>query len=157
MFKQFYTTLLLLTLSLTFLSSCQKVKDLEFKEYKNLKFDNLNFKSADMKVDLVYFNPNNFGLELARTDLDIFLDDNLLGHSTQNLQVNIPRKANFTIPLLVNVDIKNLIKNGVVGFTSYMDKDVKIKFLGNIKLGKAGIYKNFKVDYTTTQNFSKLK
>lgn len=137
-----------------FLPSCQKPKDLVFKEFKNLKVDKLSFSGAALNVDLVYYNPNNFGLQLSRTDLDIFVDSTFLGHSTQNIQVAVPRRDNFTIPLKVDLDVKNLLKNGV---TSLFNKDVKVRVLGSVKLGKAGVYKTFPVDYTSVQNFSMFK
>lgn len=149
-------SLLLVVFTMLFLPSCQKPKDLVFKEYKNLKVENVNFKTATLLVDLVYNNPNNFSLQLSRTDLDIYVDDTFLGHSSQNIQTTIQKKQDFTLPLKVDLDVKNLLKNGIAGVTSMFNKDVKIRFTGTIKLGKAGVYKNFKVDYTTVQNLSKM-
>jgi LEA14-like dessication related protein len=145
---------LLVALFCVLLPSCHKPKDLVFKEFKNLKVDQLSFSGAALNVDLVYYNPNNFGLQLSRTDLDIFVDSTFLGHSSQNIQVAVPRRDNFTIPLKVDLDVKNLLKNGV---TSLFNKDVKVRVLGSVKLGKAGVYKTFSVDYTSVQNFSMFK
>lgn len=149
----FYPTIFVVVIFL-FLPSCQKPKDLVFKEFKNLKVDQLSFSGAALNVDLVYYNPNSFGLQLSRTDLDIFVDSIFLGHSAQNIQVSVPRRDNFTIPLKVDLDIKNLLKNGI---SSLYKKDVKVRVLGSVKLGKAGVYKTFPVDYTTVQNFSLFK
>ncbi len=152
--KRFSGPTLLLCSMLAILSSCQKPKDLVFKEFKNLKVDQLSFSGAALNVDLVYYNPNNFGLQLNRTDLDIFVDSTFLGHSAQNVQVAIPKRNNFTIPLKLDLDVKNLLKNGI---TSLFNKEVKVRVLGSVKLGKAGVYKSFPVDYTSLQNFSLLK
>jgi LEA14-like dessication related protein len=152
--KSFFPIASFAVLFVIFLSGCHKPKDLVFKEFKNLKVDQLSFSGAALNVDLVYYNPNNFGLQLSRTDLDIFVDSTFLGHSTQNIQVAVPRRDNFTIPLKVDLDVKNLLKNGV---TSLFNKDVKVRVLGSVKLGKAGIYKTFPVDYTSVQNFSMFK
>jgi LEA14-like dessication related protein len=152
--KNLFPTLVLITLFSIFLSGCQKPKDLVFKEFKNLKVDQLSFSGAALNVDLVYYNPNNFGLQLSRTDLDIFVDSTFLGHSTQNIQVAVPRRDNFTIPLKVDLDVKNLLKNGV---TSLFNKKVKVRVLGSVKLGKAGVYKTIPVDYSSVQNFSLFK
>lgn len=141
-------------LILIFLSSCRDPKDLEFRDFKNLKLDNLGFSAAKLKVDLVYYNPNNFGLQLNRTDLDIYIDSSYLGHSSQNIQVGIPKRDIFTLPLEVDLDMKNLLKNGL---TAYLNKEVTIRAVGKIKVGKAGIYKNFDVDYSTRQTFSLFK
>ena len=142
---------IVLTVIVVLMSACHDPKDLVFKEFKNLSVDQLSFSGAALKVDLVYYNPNNFGLQLSRADLDLFLDSTFLGHSTQDIQVAIPKLDNFTIPLKVNLDVKNLLKNGL---SSFFNRDVSVHVLGSVKLGKAGVYKSFPVDYTTVQNFS---
>ena len=153
--KKLYAPLLLiLVLIVIFQTSCHEPKSLEFREFKNLTLDKLSFAGAALKVDLVYFNPNNFGLQLNRTDLDIYIDSTFLGHSAQDIQVSIPRKGNFTIPLSLDLDVKNLLKNGI---TSFLNKNVSVRVLGSVKVGKAGIYKSFPVDYTSIQNFSMFK
>ena len=135
-------------------SSCHEPKSLEFREFKNLTLDKLSFAGAALKVDLVYYNPNNFGLQLNRTDLDVFVDSTFLGHSSQDVQVTISKRDVFTIPLKLDLDVKNLIKNGI---TSMLNKSVSVRVLGSVKVGKAGIYKSFPVDYTSIQNFSMFK
>jgi len=148
------TYLSLILISIFFLSSCREPKDLEFREFKNLTIENLSFSKAILKVDLVYYNPNNFGLELNRTDLDLYVDSSFLGHSSQNIQVAIPKRDVFTLPLQVDLDMKNLLKNGL---NSLFSKEIAVRLLGKVKVGKAGVYKNFSVDYTTRQNFSLFK
>jgi LEA14-like dessication related protein len=139
---------------LLLLSSCGPPKDLEFREFKNVSVENIGFTAANLTVDLVFYNPNNFGLELRRTDLDIFVDSSYLGHSSQDIQVAIPRRDVFTIPLKVELDVKNLLKNSILGL---FNKEVSIRALGTVKVGKAGVFKTFKVDYTTTQQLSLFK
>lgn len=152
--KKLYPILFFTIVFAFFLTSCHEPKALEFKEFKNLTLDKLSFAGAAMNVDLVYYNPNNFGLQLSRTDLDIFIDSTFLGHSSQDIQVAIPKRDNFTIPLKLDLDVKNLLKNGL---TSFLNKSVSVKVVGSVKVGKAGIYKSFPVDYTSIQNFSMFK
>lgn len=141
-------------LLLIFATSCQSPKDLEFRNVQNITLDNLSFNDATLKMELVYYNPNNYGLELNRTDFDIYVNENLLGHSLQDLQLKIPSRKEFTVPVQVNLDMKNLLKNGI---TALFNKEVKVRLIGKARLGKAGVYKNFNVDYTTIQNFSMFK
>ncbi len=133
------------------LSSCGSVKDLEFRSFNNVKIEKVGFASSTLSVDLVYYNPNNFGLELSRTDLDIYLNDNFLGHSTQVMQVKLPRRDQFTLPIKVDLDMKNLLKNSL---TSIFNSEVTIKAVGKIKVGKAGVYKLLPFEYVTKQKFS---
>lgn len=140
------------TLFLLFwMTSCRSPQDLQFREFNNLQLEKFGFSASTLKVNLIYFNPNNFGMELNRTELDIYLDSTFLGHSSQELQVPIPKRDVFTIPLRVDLDMKNLFKNGLI---SLMNKEVAIRAIGSVKVGKAGVYKSFKVDYTTKQQLS---
>jgi LEA14-like dessication related protein len=133
------------------LNSCGGIKDLEFKEYKNLKIEKVGFSQTSVSVDLVYYNPNTFGLELKNTDLDIYINDNLLGHSAQEVQVQIPKKQQFTLPLKIDVDMKNILKNSL---TTLLSKEVTIKATGKIKVGKANLYKTLPFEYSTKQEIS---
>lgn len=148
--KFLYPLFLFISL-LVFMPSCRAPKDLEFREYNSVSLENMGFTSSTLKMNLVYYNPNNFGLELKRTELDIYVDSTFLGHSSQELQVAIPKRDVFTIPLIVNLDMKNLLKNGL---STLFNKEVLVRAVGNVKVGKAGVYKNFKVDYSSKQQFS---
>jgi len=146
-----YVWFLFLCFVLIFFNSCTSIKELEFKEYKNFRFEKAGFNKSVVSVDLVYYNPNSFGLELKNTDLDIFLNDNLLGHSFQESQVQIPKKQQFTLPLTIEVDMKHLLKNSM---TAMFNKEVTIKATGKIKVGKANIYKTMPFEYVTKQQIS---
>jgi LEA14-like dessication related protein len=131
------------------MTSCRTPKDLEFREFNNLNLEKIGFTGANLNVDLIYYNPNNFGLELNRTDLDIYLDSTYLGHSSQDIQVAIPKRDIFTVPLKVELDMKNLLKNGLI---SLLRKEVTVRVIGKVKVGKAGVFKSFNVDYQTVQS-----
>lgn len=132
-------------------TSCQTPKDLVYRDFKNLKVEKVGFASTTLKLDLIYYNPNNFGLQLKYTDLDIYVNNNYLGHSSQDYQISIPRLAEFTMPLAIEVDMKNLLKNA---FPTLLGKEVMLKVTGTVKLGKANVYKTFPVNYEGVQIFS---
>ena len=132
-------------------TSCQAPKDLIYREFKNMKIEKVGFASTTLKLDLIYYNPNNYGLQLKYTDLDIFLDNTYLGHSSQDYQISIPKLTEFSIPLSIEVDMKNLLKNAL---PTLFGKEVLVKVTGTVKLGKANVYKSFPVLYEGMQKFS---
>ncbi len=132
-------------------TSCQSPKELVYRDFKNVKVEKAGFAATTLKVDLIYYNPNNFGLQLKYTDLDIFVDNNYLGHSSQDYQITIPKLAEFTLPIQIEVDMKNLLKNSL---SSLLGKEVLVKITGTVKLGKANVYKTFPVNYEGLQKFS---
>ncbi len=134
-----------------FMTSCREPKALEYRDFKNLSSDKLGFSSSIFNIDLVYYNPNNFGLDLKRTNLDIYIDNNYLGHTEQDYQIHIPRKGEFTLQVKIDVDMKNAYKNAL---PALFGKEVLLKVTGKIKLGKANVYKTFEVNYEGLQKFS---
>ena len=102
-------------------------------------------------MDLIYYNPNSFGLQLKSTDLDVFLNNNYLGHTIQEQLVIIPRQAEFSVPIKIDVDMQNLLRNGLNGL---LRSEVTVKVTGNVKVGKKNIFKSFPVNYEGVQKFS---
>lgn len=147
-----FTFILPLFIILTFLQlACSVPKELEYRDFKNFRIDKVGFSATALKMDLIYYNPNNFGLQLQRTDLDIYLDNNLLGHTVQEQQITIPGKAEFAIPVKIDVDMKNLLKNG---FATLVKNEVMVRVTGSVKVGKANIFKTFRVNYEGIQTFA---
>ncbi|MCX6313950.1 MAG: LEA type 2 family protein [Sphingobacteriales bacterium] len=143
--------LLVLSVLVIFAPSCRAPKDLEYHSFKNLQVDRVGFSATYLKLDLVCYNPNNFGLQLKSTDLEIWINNNYLGHTAQEYQVNIPKRGEFILPLQIEVDMKNMLKNAI---SSLANKEVLIKATGNVKVGKANVFKNFVVNYESLQKIT---
>jgi LEA14-like dessication related protein len=132
------------------LISCSTPKALEYREFKNLTVEKLGFSTSTVRMDIVYYNPNNFGLQLKRADLDIYLNNNYAGHATQEYQITIPKLAEFSMPVQVDVDMKNIFRNA---FTGLLNKQVMVKLTGSVKVGKANVFISFPVTYEGMQSY----
>lgn len=133
------------------LISCSAPKELEYRDFRNFTIDKIGFSATAIKMDLIYYNPNNFGLELKSTDLDIFIDNNYLGHTIQEQFVSIPKREEFSVPIKIDVDMKNFLKNSFVGLLS---NEVTVKVTGSVKVGKGSFFKSFPVNYEGKQKFA---
>lgn len=133
------------------LPSCQSFKIPEFVSYDHLNIEKFGFKTTMISANLNYFNSNSTGVILNKTDIDIYINNSLLGHSSQNFQLKVKSKSNFTIPIKVEIDMKNLLKNT---FSSLLNKQVTMRIVGKIKVRKGYFYKTFPIDYSTKQELS---
>lgn len=133
------------------LLSCTSPKALEYKTYHNFSIQSLGFTNTSISLDLEYYNPNNFGMRLKNTDLDIFVNGNLLGHSVTDSLISIPRKGTFLVPVKFNVDMKNAFKNA---WNTLVGKEVLIRLSGKVKVGKGNVFMSFPVEYESKQTFS---
>ncbi|MDN3656944.1 LEA type 2 family protein [Ferruginibacter paludis] len=144
-------TLLVFIVLTNLLISCSTPKELEYRDFKNLEVVKVGFAATTLKMELIYYNPNNFGLELNRTDLDVYINNSYLGKTAQEYQVSIPKRAEFSIPVSIDVDMKNLLKNGLATF---LTNEVMVKVTGTIRVGKLNVFKTFNVNYEGKQQFS---
>lgn len=133
------------------LFSCSSPKAIEYKTYKNFSIQKLGFNTSSISLDLEYFNPNNFGMQLKKTDLDIFINGNLLGHSTTDTLIRIPRRDTFSIPIKFNVDMQNAFKNV---WNTLTGKEILVRLSGKVRVGKGNVFMSFPVEYETKQTFS---
>ena len=81
---------------------------------------------------------------MKEADLDIYIDGRYAGHSFLDTFILIPARDTFSIPVNVDVEMKNVFPNAVA---ILMNEDVELKIEGRAKIGKAGIYLNIPVRY----------
>lgn len=135
--------ILFFVLSIAFFS-CKKPQSLDYRGMKNFKIEKLGFDYSTVSMDLVYFNPNNFGIDLKHVDCDVYLDNRYAGKYLLDTTMHINKKAEFSLPSKIKVDMKGLFKNSL---DLLMSKEVLVTLKGTTKVGKAGIYINFPVNY----------
>jgi LEA14-like dessication related protein len=146
------TTRLYFLLALTILS-CSAPKALEYKTYHNFSVEKLGFNASAIKLDLEYYNPNNFGMQLKNSDLDIFIDGNLFGHSSFDTLIRIPRRDTFLLPVKFDVEMQNIFKNA---WSTLIGKEVVVRLTGKLRIGKANLFMTLPVNYESKQTFSIL-
>ena len=133
------------------LMSCSSPRALEYVSFKDLSVSKLGFNKSTIGVVVEVHNPNNYGLQLKNTDMNIFIDGNLLGHSKTDSLITIKRNSNFLVPLKFDLDMQNAFKNA---FNTLLGKEVVVKCTGKLKVGKGNVFISFPIDFETKQTFS---
>jgi LEA14-like dessication related protein len=131
--------------------SCRSPKALEYITYRNFSIANLGYDNSTVKLDLEYYNPNNFGMQLRNTDLDIFINGTLFGHSSTDTLIPIGKKDTFNIPIKFVVNMQSVYKNAL---NTLLGKEVLLKVTGKVKVGKANVFMYFPVNYESKETFS---
>lgn len=143
--------LLFIAISIIFLASCKTPQSFEYRDLRNFKVDSLGFAQSTVSMDLVYFNPNNFSVNLKNINCDVYVDHNYLGKYVLDTTMHIAKKSEFIVPSRMNVDMKNLFKNTL---TSVFSKDLLLEVNGTTRVGKAGIYITVPFTYSGRHTFS---
>jgi LEA14-like dessication related protein len=119
-----------------------------------MELKQLGFNESKLNFELVYFNPNKFGLDLKKVDSEVYLDNIYLGKFQLDTLMHIPKNSEFILPSSININMQNLMKNAV---QLMFKKDILVKAKGNVKIGKGGIFKTLPFTYESRQEFNLFK
>lgn len=117
---------------------------------KNFKIEKLGFEKSKISMDLTYYNPNNFGVNLKQVDCEIYVNEHYLGKYKLDTTLHIPKKSEFSLPSKIDVDMKNIFKNA---FSALFSNEVTVKAKGRTRVGKAGIFVNVPFNYEGKHKF----
>lgn len=126
------------------LLSCAAPKEFEYREVRNVKLDNFGFDKTSLAIELVYYNPNNFGLDLRTVDADVYVDNRYLGKMNLDTVMHISKKSDFVLPSKIGIDLKEFYKNAM---SLIVSNEVLVTVKGTTRVGKAGIFKTVPFTY----------
>lgn len=133
------------------ITACNKPQSFEYRGMQNLKVDSIGLVNSKISLELVYFNPNNFGVELRNVNCDIYINHNYMGRYILDTLMHIAKRSEFIIPSSMNVDMKNVFKNALGTFLS---REALVEIKGSTRVGKSGIFIIVPFTYTAMEKFS---
>lgn len=126
------------------LFSCRQIVAPEYLGVENLQFGASSFTNTTLSADVRLYNPNKSNLVFKSGSLDIYIDNRKLGHTELDSTIIIPRQDTFSIPLVVKLDMANVIGNALsVG----LKDSVLVKLTGKVKVGRSGVFITKPVNY----------
>jgi LEA14-like dessication related protein len=133
------------------LTGCKRPESFEYRDVQNFKIDSLGFEKSTVSMDLIYFNPNNFGVNLKSIDCDVYVEHNYLGKYILDTTMHIAKRSEFTVPSHMQVDMRNLFKNTL---NSFFSNELLLEVKGTTRLGKGGIYITVPFTYSGRQKLN---
>jgi len=130
------------------LTSCSQPKELQYRDVRNFSIRSMGIRESTIGLDMEYYNPNNFSLQMKGGDIDVFMNDKYLGKASLDNRISIPKMSSFLIPVSLTVDLKSMLVNSL---QLLVKKDVTIKMKGYVKVGKGGVFISVPVDFVTQQ------
>jgi LEA14-like dessication related protein len=139
-----------------FLSSCSSFKEPIIKGSDDFKLTQFEGKKISFSLALAIENNNWYALKIKPSNVDLYLEDKLIGKLHLLEKVTIPAKK--TSELIVPARIE-LADGAMISLFKIISKDqVALRLNGKVKGGVLFVYKNFHVDekWNVPTNFLKL-
>ncbi len=138
-------------LASAFIAACNKPQSFEYRGMQNLRVDSVGLTKSKISLDLVYFNPNNFSVNLRNVNCDVYVNHNYLGKYVLDTLMHIAKRSEFALPSSMDVDMKNVYKNSL---NTLLSRQVLVELHGSTRLGKSGIFITVPFDYSAMETFS---
>lgn len=132
--------------SLLILSAgCNKPKeDVVFRQVRNIVVEAET--EPMLRAQAVLYNPNDVKMKLRKIDVVIFVDGKNSAHIDQKMQLTVPAKDEFIVPLEAKLNLKEggLLDTvfGIIG-----GKKMKIEYKGSISITYKGVPIKVPVNY----------
>ncbi len=145
-----------LALAIIVLSSCgtANVQEPEYRDIREVRLVEVGLLQSTAGLDLVYYNPNKFGVTLTEARGDVYIDDHWLGRFDLGETVNVRKRSEFVVPALVKIDMIGAIRNQRDIFKK---KEAMIRIEGFATVRKAGFTREIPIKYQAMQNIEKFR
>ncbi|MEM9885601.1 MAG: LEA type 2 family protein [Bacteroidota bacterium] len=132
------------------LSACSKYQNPDFRSIENIKFKTATLAGDVVLVgDMILYNPNTIGVNVDEMALEVFVDDSKVADVVQNVRAKMKAKSDFSLPLEVNIPMKEVFDELKGGLLSNLLKSQKadVKIEGTVGVSIAGISRSVPFSY----------
>ena len=138
------------------LSSCasSNVQEPEYRDIRNVRLVDIGVLQSTAGIDLIYYNPNNFGVTLSEARGDVYVDNEYLGRFSLEEKVQVGKRSEFIVPALIKLDMIGALKNHR---DLYKKKDALVRIDGVARVKKSGFSKDVPIKYESMQNLDKFR
>lgn len=145
-----------LALGIVLLTSCgtANIKEPEYRDIREIKLIEMGLLQSTAGIDMVYYNPNNFGVQLAEARGDVYVDNAYLGRFSLDEKVQVRKRSEFIVPAIIKVDMIGAIKNQQ---EILKKKEVLVRIEGMARVKKAGISREVPIRYESMQNIERFR
>ena len=145
-----------LLIGLVVLSSCgsANVKEPEYRDIREVRLIEVGLLQSTAGIDLIYYNPNNFGVQLAEARGDVYIDDVYLGRFGLGEKVHVKKRSEIVVPAIIKLDMIGALKNQR---DILKKKEAKVRIDGMARVTKAGMSRDIPLKFESMQNIERFR
>ena len=128
--------------ALVILSSCGKMKDPEFRWVSSAAVGRLGLAKSELKLNLVFFNPNRFTGNLKWAEGEAWMDSTYLGPFRVEQSVEAQPKSEFAVPVILTVNMQQAVQlSRELLQNEKAVQNLRLKIVGKLRAGRNGFYR----------------
>lgn len=147
---------ILVAVALVF-ASCQSAKNVsepEFRDISDIRLIEVGLLKTTAGANMIYYNPNNFGINLSSARGDVYVENVYFGSFDLNQEVRVNKRSEFILPVTLKIDNINALKDqGNI----LKKKEALVRIEGFALVRKSGFSKEIPIRYEQMQNVDRLR
>ncbi len=157
MTKQYIPLCLLGFLLTVSFSSC-KIYAPVFKSIEKLHYERIDSRGFKLGAEAVFENPNKVKCTIKDIEINVVLDNKLIGVLGEKTDVPVIKASEFRIPLGIKIQPDGTILDDIKTLWGlFVDKESELYFVGTVKLKVMGITIPVPVKYKRKFKLSEFK
>ena len=138
-------------------ASCQSAKNVsepEFRDISDIRLIDVGLLKTTAGANMIYYNPNNFGINLSSARGDVYVENVYFGSFELNQEVRVSKRSEFILPVTLKIDNINALKDqGNI----LKKKEALVRIEGFALVRKSGFSKEIPIRYEQMQNVERLR
>lgn len=152
--KTLSTILVAATLIFASCQSAKNVSEPEFRDISNVRVIEVGLLKTTAGANMIYYNPNNFGIQLSSARGDVYIENTYFGSFELDQEVGVRKRSEFVLPVTIKIDNINALKDqGNI----LKKKEALVRIEGFAFVKKAGFSREIPIKYEQMQNIDRLR
>jgi LEA14-like dessication related protein len=152
--KIFSTLLVTIAVIFSACSGPKDVKEPEFRDIGDVRLIETSLLKTTAGANLIYYNPNDFGIQLSAARGDVYIDNAYFGNFVLDQGVQVRKTAEFVLPVTLKIDNISAFKNNS---DIYKKKEALVRIEGVALVKKSGFSKEIPIRYEQKQDIDRLR
>ena len=127
-------------------STCVPDEQVVLRNIKDVVVDAGEGGNARLTAVAIFYNPNRVRMKLKEINVEVLVEGKKSAHAEQKFNVDIPNQAEFSVPLEVQLSLKDM---GLLDtlLSLFGGKKYEIHYVGYIRVKVHGITLKVPIDY----------
>lgn len=152
--KTLSTILVAFTLFLGACRSAKNVSEPEFRDITDVRIIKVDLLKTTAGANMVYYNPNNFGIQLSSARGDVYIENAYFGSFRLDQEVGVRKRSEFILPVIISIDNISALRdqNNIL-----KKKEAMVRIEGHALVKKAGFSREIPIRYEQMQDVDRLR
>jgi len=133
-------------ISIVLFSGCSGIEDVQLKKIKDVSYQELKGSMLKLSITATVYNPNFFNIKMKKANMDLILNDKVIGTVSQVEQIEIIGRKEKDYKILVSIEMKDFLSNLMSMYRVLMNERNQLSLSGSVQVRYLLFSKTFQVE-----------